>query len=119
MNKQGALQMLARIWVWLKMTLGVESTAELLNLAVRKLVTPDVQAQLTTLILEMADLNLTGSEKKTKVIQKFDEIKASVLGNVLNLRAEVVSTAIDLIVGYLRLQGMIGYSAPTPPAPIQ
>lgn len=102
--------MLVSLWTWLKMAMGVANTADFINLAIRKLVTPDVQAQLTALILEVANEKLTGSEKKVLVLQRFEEIKKTVLANVTNLRAEAVSTAIDLIVGYLRLKAMIPYS---------
>lgn len=106
--------MLLRLWAAFKLFWGMESTVDLLNLAIKKLVTPDIQAQLTALILEMADLNLTGSEKKVKVIERFEQMKASVLGNFQNLKTEAISTAIDLIVNYLRLIGELNYSAPPP-----
>jgi len=106
--------MLARIWVWLKMTLGVETTADLLNYSIRKLITAEVQAQLTALILDMANTELSGSDKKKQVIARFEEIKGTVLGNVKNLQAEMISTAIDLIVNYLHLRGELNYSVPPP-----
>ena len=98
------------LWLYLKGLLNLQSATDLLDLAINRLVTPDVQELMIQLIKEAAQQDLTSAEKKRYVMARLDDLKRQVSSNLTMLRDETLSAAINLLVEYLQTSGQLRHT---------
>jgi hypothetical protein len=94
---------LKRLWIRLKLVMGIQNTSELLYLLLAKLLTPDTQSLLVELIKEAARLDVSSAEKKKYVLSKFGELRSE-------LREDTLSMAINLLVEYMQARGELKHT---------
>lgn len=100
------MKFLKRIGVFVAAIFGVYKAEDALDVAIEKLVTPDVQALLEQAIADLFNTQLSGKERKAKAKEALKDAEAGIKENAAKAGEQALSRAIDLIVNREKLKGV-------------
>jgi len=90
--------------VFLAALFGAANVSDALNVAIAKLVTPDVQGHLEGVVADLFSSELSGAERKKAAKESLDKAEKGIRLNAAKLSNHLLSRAIDLIVNRQKIE---------------